>query len=304
VFSLSREAFLRVLPDSPKLLATVISNLVAYARASSDCILREELEQRAMRAEMELERHRALTQMVAGVAHEINTPIGIVNTAASVIRQRLTSDELTNAISEPAARAICDDVSEAAGLIQSNIQRAHKLVHDFKQLAVSQFTDAREELSLLDVVREAVALFAINARQAKLDIHVRDAVTEGGGSRWVGYRRLMTQIVLNLLTNVERYAYPDGTGGEVDVCIRQASLGTESAFTVTFRDFGRGMPRDVLSRVFEPFYTTGRAEGATGLGLSIVHNLVTRALGGRIEVASEPGGGTAFTMTFPQTSPA
>src|SRR5262245_54558845 len=91
LFALTREAFLAALPQSPDLLSTVLNNLVDHVRTTTEHLLRAELEQRALRAEMELEKFRALAQMVAGVAHEINTPIGIVNTAASVIRQRIGS---------------------------------------------------------------------------------------------------------------------------------------------------------------------------------------------------------------------
>src|SRR5262249_6446901 len=159
VFSVSREAFLDALPQSPRLIAAVLSNLVAYVRPSSDRRLRQELEQRAIRAEMEVERLRALTQMVSGVAHEINTPLGIVNTAASVVTQRIASDALTRDVVDPRARAALEDVREAVDLIQANIRRAHGLVGNFKRLSVSQIADVKEALSIADVVRDAVGLF-------------------------------------------------------------------------------------------------------------------------------------------------
>jgi signal transduction histidine kinase len=303
LFSLSREAFLAALPDSPQLVASVMANLVAHVRASSERVLRGELEQRAIRAEMEVERHRALTQMVAGVAHEINTPIGIVNTAASVVKQRIMSDAVTRGVSDPALREALEDVREAVDLIQANIQRAHKLIGTFKQLSVSQISDVRETLPLAGVIEDAIALFAISARQAKLEVQVKSTLPRGPEPTWVGYRGFLTQIVLNLLTNIERYAYPDGTGGLVEVHIGEACCDNEVHFAVTVRDFGRGMSEDAASRVFEPFFTTGRAKGATGLGMAIVRNLVTVALKGNVEVASEPGCGTAVTITFPMSIP-
>jgi len=299
VFRLTRDAFLTALPNSPRLLSAVLGNLVAHVRASTEHMLREELEQRTLRAEMEVERHRALTQLVAGVAHEINTPLGIVNTAASIVRQRLASDPARGVFDKALSGGALDDIREAVDLIHMNVARAHKLVENFKRLSVSQFTEAREELSVVAVVEEAVQLFAINARQANLEMRVTNDFADPPGASWVGYRGLLTQIVLNLLTNIERYAYP-GTGGAVAIHVSDSPCGAEPCFTVTVRDFGCGMSPEALNRVFEPFYTTGRSKGGTGLGMTIVHNLVTAALKGQVTVASEPDCGTTVTLTFPK----
>ena len=299
VFCLSRDAFLAALPDRRGLIAAVLGNLAAHVRASSEHLLRKELEQRAVRAELELERLRALTQMVAGVAHEINTPLGIVNTAASIVKQRIASDALTQAVNRTQAGAELDDIREAVDLIQANIVRAHKLIGSFKQLSVGQMTDVLEVLALVPVIDEAIYLFSINARRANLEIRVTNGLSDDSEQTWTGYRGFLTQIVLNLLTNIERYAYPD-TGGLVDIRIGEELRGAEPQFTVAVRDFGRGMSADTVSRIFEPFYTTGRAKGGTGLGMAIVHNLVTGALKGQVTVSSEPDCGTVVTITFPK----
>lgn len=302
VYRLGRDAFLAALPDSRRLFAAVLGHLVAHVRASTEHLLREELEQRAVRAEMDLERHRAITQMVAGVAQEINTPIGIVNTAARVVRQRIGSDAVKQAVGDSPARADLDDVREAVDLMQANIARAHKLIRNFKQLSVSQMTDDREVLSLVTVIEEAVQLFAINARQANLHIRISNDLSDHAAQTWIGYRGFLTQILLNLLTNIERYAYPD-SGGLVEVLVSDGSGDADTHFTIAVRDFGCGMSAEAVSRVFEPFYTTGRSKGGTGLGMAIVHNLVTAALKGQLSVESEPGRGTAVTITFPKIIP-
>ena len=301
LFSLGRDAFLAALPGSPKLLSAVLRNLVEHVRVTTEHILRGELEQRAIRAEMELEKFRAITQMVAGLAHEINTPIGIVNTAASIVRQRIRS--IAAAGSGPDSRRDFDDVREAVDLMTANIQRAHKLIGTFKQLSASQFVDAKEALSLAEVVDDTLGLFAISARQARLDLQVVNALGERAGS-WVGYRGILTQVLLNLLTNVERYAYPEGQGGPVEIVIADAPReGKEAAFAIAVRDSGRGIAPQHVPRIFEPFYTTGRGKGATGLGLAIVHNLVTTRLKGVVNVTSELDHGTAITVTVPRTIP-
>jgi signal transduction histidine kinase len=299
LFSLGREAFLDALPASPKLVAAVLGNVAAHVRASSEHLLRRELEQRALRAEMEIERLRALTQMVAGVAHEINTPLGIINTAASVVVERIASSSLTEAAIGSAERAELQDIREGAELVQANARRAHELVESFKQLSANQITSAREVLSLPAVVDDAIGLFAINARRSHLDIRVLNTIADTSSQSWYGCRGFLTQIILNLLTNIERYAYPSGMGGLVDVVIDDVRTGSEPHFSIVVRDYGRGMSAASRSRVFEPFYTTGRGQGGTGLGMAIVHNLVTSALKGHIELTSGLGQGTAVKLTLP-----
>ena len=299
LFALSREAFLAAVPQSPGLLSTVLNNLVDHVRTTTEHLLRAELEQRALRAEMELEKFRALAQMVAGVAHEINTPIGIVNTAASVIRQRIGS--IAASAPEAAGLAEFGDVREAVDLMTANIQRAHRLIASFKQLSASHCLDPRETLSLVALIEDVVGLFAINARQARLDIRVVNAL--GDGATWIGYRGILTQILLNLLANVERYAYPGGGGGPLEIHVGETNEKREAVFVMSVRDFGRGIPAEEVKRVFEPFYTTGRDKGGTGLGLAIVQNLVTARLKGTVDVVSRLNEGTAVTITFPKTVP-
>jgi signal transduction histidine kinase len=298
LFALSREAFLAALPQSPGLLSTVLNNLVDHVRTATEHLLRTELEQRALRAEMELEKFRALAQMVAGVAHEINTPIGIVNTAASVVRQRIAS--IAASAPETAGLADFGDVREAVDLMTANIQRAHRLIASFKQLSASHCVDPREALSLVALVEDVLGLFAINARRARLDIRVLNGLHHG--ATWVGYRGILTQILLNLLTNVERYAYPGSGGGPVEIRVAETT-GKRAVFVMSVRDFGRGIPAEEVKRVFEPFYTTGRDKGGTGLGLAIVQNLVTARLKGTVDVVSRLNDGTAVTLTFPKTVP-
>jgi signal transduction histidine kinase len=233
---------------------------------------------------MELARHRALTEMVAGVAHEINTPLGIVRTAASLLRNRVASGNL-------------DDVAEASALIERNIERAHRLVEDFKKLSVSQISDTLESLDLVAVVEEVVELFSISARQAGLKVVVRNQLAGPEEHIWIGYRGRLSQVLLNLLTNVQRYAYPEGTGGEVEIVIA-----ADSGFVLTVRDFGGGIAPDDVPRVFDPFFTTGRTRGGTGLGLAIVRGLVVDGMSGTIQLSSEVGTGTTIVIRLPRSS--
>ena len=290
-FVLGREAFLAQLHQLPGLLAAVLANLTQTVRKTSERLFEDELDRRRIQAEMEIARYRGLAQMVAGVAHEINTPLGIVNTAASFVRQRLTEDVLNGLPHEPAPQGVVADIQEALRLMEANINRAHRLVQEFKKLSASQIHDEREMLDLLGVIEETVDLFRISARQAGLIISVHDRVATPAARHWLGYRGYLSQVLLNLLTNVERYAYPTGAGGE-------------PSFVVSVRDFGRGIAAPDLPRVFNPFFTTGRDRGGTGLGLAIVHNLVTSGLGGSVDILSSLDSGTTVVIRVPCTTPA
>jgi signal transduction histidine kinase len=109
---------------------------------------------------------------------------------------------------------------------------------------------------------------------------------------------------MNFLQNIERYAYPEGQGGPVEITVADRGNDGDAGFTVAVRDYGAGIGPENLARIFDPFFTTGRGRGGTGLGLAIVNTIVTSALKGEISVASEPGQGTAFTVTFPKIIPA
>lgn len=311
-FTLDRADFLATISSRPELLTRVMTELTSKIRESGERSLREEMEAERLRVETELQRHRALSQVVAGVAHELNTPLGIARTAASVLTEILAGEGASaggedgagaDARTDVAGAALpVRDMLEAADLLDRNILRAHKLVQDFKAVSVGQVVDERDSHDLLEVVREVVSLFEIEAKRANIEIELRDRLGDAERT-WVGYRGYLTQVILNCLTNAQRYAYPDGEGGEVEITVSATGDEADPGFAVSVRDFGVGIPEDALAKVFEPFYTTGRGKGGTGLGLAIVRNLVTSGLDGSIRIESAPGEGTEVHVTLPRTVP-
>jgi signal transduction histidine kinase len=127
---------------------------------------------------------------------------------------------------------------------------------------------------------------------------MRSALASPESGQWVGYRGLLTQVLMNLLTNVQRYAYPED-GGAVEVLVSAEAGG----FVVQVRDFGAGIAPEALDQVFSPFFTTARGRGGTGLGLAIVQNIVVDGLKGKVEIASTPGTGTTVTVRLPRVVP-
>jgi signal transduction histidine kinase len=280
-------------PDSILNLFAVLSNQI---RSVNEREFRELLNQRTLAAEMEAERQRALTQMVAGVAHELNTPLGVIVTAVSIIERELNGETFAKLVEDPDLSQMVEDFHDAMGLIKGNVQRAHLLVQDFKKVSASQLTDVKEPMSLSEAVREIVNLAKAHFRQSGVRIELKDSLslTE---QTWEGYRGYLSQILLNFLTNIQRYAYPNQEGGVAEIYVGTAG---PDKFSISVKDYGRGMSAEVRERVFEPFFTTGRSSGGTGLGMAIVHNLVTTALKGSIQVESELGKGTEITIVFPR----
>ena len=151
-----------------------------------------------------------------------------------------------------------------------------------------------DEVDLTSVIEDVVALYAPKARAAGLTVEVRDRRPDPGQA-WIGNAGHLAEVLLNLLSNVERYAYPGHGGGRVEIVLDADN----ESFSLTVRDFGRGIPTDDLDRIWEPFFTTGRTLGGTGLGLAVVNNLVTDGMRGTVDITSEPGHGTAVHLRFP-----
>jgi signal transduction histidine kinase len=255
----------------------------------------------AMQAEASLERHRALTQAVAGVAHEINTPLGIVKTALSIIKNRLSLPKIQALFqNDSESKDQLRDILECSDLMIKNIDTAHRLIENFKKIAVDQLIEHQDTVNLPALLKDAIDLFKVSAREAKLEIQL-DVSGIQHEQEWHGYPGYLTQIMMNFLQNIERYAYPGGSGGKVEITVSdQQELDNASQFILTIRDYGVGISPENLGKIFDPFFTTGRSKGGTGLGLAIVSNMITVAMQGKVSVESEPGCGACFTIYFPK----
>jgi signal transduction histidine kinase len=195
-----------------------------------------------------------------------------------------------------------DDIAEASALMRRNLERANVLVQNFKRVSVGQLAERADPVDLSALTQDVVDLYSIEARRARIAVTIDDRLPETG-RRWLGYPGYYTQILLNLLSNVERYAYPAGVGGPAEIVLERREHEGQSDFAVAVIDHGRGMEPEHLRQVFEPFFTTGRIQGGTGLGMAIVRNLVSSALGGSVRLESAPGEGLAVRIAFPETAP-
>ena len=245
------------------------------------------------------EKLAALGSLVAGVAHELNTPLGNSVTVASTLLER-TREFAEESGQGKLRRSILDDyVGEARAateLLMRNLTQANELVSSFKQVAVDQTSAQRRRFDLRLVLEEVLATLAPMVKRTpfKLEAELADNVVMDSFPGPLG------QILTNLVANSLIHGFEGRDKGEM----RVVALQLEPRFVeIGFSDDGVGISPSDMTRIFDPFFTTKLGRGGSGLGLNIVYNLVTRVLGGRIAVASTPDGGTRFQITLPLTAP-
>lgn len=243
---------------------------------------------------VQAEKLASLGELVAGVAHEINTPIGISVTAASLLRAEVKTLRTlveTGQLKRSTLDQFADTSSQTADMILSNLARAADLIQSFKQVAVDRSTTDLREVILAQFLDEI--LLSLRPRLRKTSHEVLMACD--GDLRIRTQPGALAQVITNLVMNSLIHGLDDDTPGTIRIEVEP----DQDGITLDYRDDGRGIPADVLSRIFDPFFTTRRGSGGTGLGLHIVYNLITSTLGGRITVASTPGEGVHFHIRLP-----
>lgn len=250
------------------------------------------------------EKLASLGGLVAGVSHELNTPVGITYTAATFLSDQIRDFRARLAAGEADPHgdlaAFLDRVDETAALLSTNAARAAQLVQSFKNVAADRTSGERRRFELRPYLEEILRSLA---PQWKWQGHSL-GISGGEGLSMDSYPGALSQIVGNLVVNAGHHAFAEGQLGHLRLDIRPCGE-TDGlpAVEIRFSDDGRGIAPDVLPRIFDPFFTTRRGGGSTGLGLNIVFNLVARVLGGRIDVDSAPGRGTRFVMVLPLSAP-
>ena len=246
---------------------------------------------------VQAEKLASLGGMVAGVAHEINTPIGVSLTAATHIlpkAEELKAQIRANALSKKSLITFIRDSSEGLGIIQSNLERASDLIRSFKQVAVDQTSLEIRTIMLHRYLQEVITSLRPELKRCPhsvwLDtiIHDIEIETEPGA---------LAQVITNLVLNATIHAYPDDYDGTGTIMVAINSI--PKSVQIMVSDDGNGISKSHLGKIFDPFFTTKGGQGGTGLGLHIVHNIVTSRLGGTIECRSESGKGTDFVITLP-----
>jgi signal transduction histidine kinase len=244
------------------------------------------------------ERMAALGAMVAGISHELNTPIGNSLTVASTLVdlsvnfQTCTESNLTR----KALRDYTAATADAAALLMRNLERAAQLIGSFKQVAVDRTAAHRRRFQLDTALQEILTtLVAVLRRKG----HVIESDLEAG-IEMDSYPGQLGQILTNIVHNADLH----GLEGRTDGCIHVSAKAVPgNAVEIRISDNGKGIAPEHIRRIFDPFFTTKMGRGGSGLGLNIVHNLVRDVMGGSIRVESEPGHGTVFVITLPRHAP-
>lgn len=245
------------------------------------------------------EKMASLGALVAGVAHELNTPIGnslLTATALSDMAADFEARYAAGGLKRSALEAHLADTRMACGILASSLRRAGDLISSFKQVAVDQTSDPRRRFDLCDVVRDTVATYAAQFKRANCEADLGACATQMMDS----YPGSVGQVLSNLVNNALLHAFDGRSAGRIAIEMR--SLG-EDHVLIQFSDDGVGMNTRVLHQVFDPFFTTRMGQGGTGLGMNIVYNIVTGMLGGTIQLESEPGQGTTVTIRVPVSAP-
>ena len=266
--------------------------LEAHVAARTD-----ELKQ-AMGKLVQAEKLAALGALVAGVAHELNTPIGNGLTVASALDYKV--QEFAESVATGLKRSTLDrfiaDAQLAADLLVRSMTRAAELVSSFKQVAVDQTTSQRRQFALPALVAEIVLCL-----QPLVDESGCELYTEiDAGLALDSYPGPLGQALTNLITNALVHGFEAGAPGAITV---RAHALDERRLRIALSDNGRGIELAFQKRIFDPFFTTRLGHGGSGLGLHVVHNIVTGVLGGHIEVRSSPGMGTTFLLDLPVAAP-
>jgi signal transduction histidine kinase len=287
-------------------LVVVRTNITARRRIEDELRRAKEEAERALadlrgaQASLILaEKMASLGSLVAGMSHEISTPLGIGVSAASHLSEEV--EHLMALFNESQLKRsdledFLETATEATRIMQGNLTRAARLIQAFKQVSADQTTDELREFAIGDYLQEIMLSLQPALRHTPHKVVIQCAENLLIRNR----PGVLGQIVTNLVMNALQHGFE---GREQPGLLEiQVSRPREGRVVIDFRDNGNGISAENLPRVFDPFFTTRRGTGGTGLGLHIVYNLVSQVLGGTIAVSSRPGEGSRFTISFPRDS--
>lgn len=274
---------------------TVHQRTQALKEANQELIQTLEKLHQFQRQMVENEKMASLGDMVAGVAHEVNTPIGLGVTASTMMLDRLAQiqkDFENKALKASSLEKFIVEGEENLNIIYRNLNRAAELISSFKQVAVDQTSENAREFGFTQLIDEVLLSLRPSLRSYAHEINVDCdpnlyIETKAGP---------INQIMINLIMNSVIHGFENREFGHINIAAR---LIDNCQLQINYSDDGNGIPEHIRKRIFDPFVTTKRGQGGSGLGMHLVYNLVTQALNGSIILESEEGSGVKFTITFP-----
>jgi PAS domain S-box-containing protein len=244
------------------------------------------------------EKLAALGELVAGIAHELNTPIGNAGITLSTLEDHIRTfrDQVEQGLKRSTLDQFVQDLDSAARIALRNIQRASEMVSTFKQVAADRASSQRRRFEAKEIVEELSLIMHPTLKRTPYQLETRVP----DGIELDSYPGPLSQVLTNLVNNALIHGLAGKASGKVRVVVDP--LGTDQV-VIRVSDDGYGIPEEMQSRIFDPFFTTKLGSGGTGLGLHILHNIVTNVLGGRVELSSAPGAGSEFRVTVPVNAP-
>jgi PAS domain S-box-containing protein len=248
---------------------------------------------------IEAEKLAALGRLVAGVAHEINNPVGTSLTVASSLERKaaaFASEVAQGNLKRSSLNEFLEISREASSQLVANLNHAAQLIQSFKQVATDRSYSNQRIFDLGDLTEQIVKSMrpGLGMQNLTLDVECQPNLAMNS------YPGPYGQVLTNLFLNSVAHAFPDGGAGTVEIKVRASG---NDHVEVLFCDDGCGMSLDVRRQAFDPFFTTRRDQGNPGLGLHIVYSIVTNCLGGRLNLDSEPGKGTMIKLILPCVAP-
>jgi len=243
---------------------------------------------------IESEKMASLGSLVAGVAHEINTPIGVGITAASFIEKnvkKILDDFKNNQLKRSELENMLFTANDSINIILSNLNRAAELITSFKKVAVDQTTEERRGFNIKEYLKEIV--ISLKPKLKKKDINI--VINCDADIEIDSYPGLFSQIFTNLIMNSLIHGFEYKENGEISIEV----VKDDGDLLFIYKDNGKGIQKENIKRIFDPFWTTKRSEGGTGLGLHIIYNIITQKLNGTIKCESKEGEYTIFTIKIP-----
>jgi len=244
---------------------------------------------------VESEKMSALGNLVAGVAHEVNTPLGISITAASIFKNELRTIKGlldTNKLSKSALDHFIETITEADEILIKNLDRAALLVRNFKKISVDQSSEEMRSFELNEYLLEVVSTFKNELKHRPVTLNLE---LDEHKLLMESYPGAISQIVVNMLQNSLLHGFEHDEHGEISI----KTVQKEDRVEIIFSDNGKGVHESVTNKIFEPFITTKRNKGGTGLGLNITYNLVNQQLKGSIKLDTTYEEGARFVVEIP-----
>jgi len=246
---------------------------------------------------VETEKMASLGDMVAGIAHEINTPIGLGVTASSLLGDKhneIKQAFINKTLKSSQLNKFLTDGEENIAIIFRNLERAANLISSFKKVAVDQSSAESRSFNIAELLDEVLLTLSAKLKSAHVNVTVNSPkdlnITSKPGP--------INQILINLILNSIHHAFEERGYGEITINIMYLS----DQLHITYSDDGVGIDEKIKTKIFDPFTTTKRGSGGSGLGMHLVYNLVTQALDGNIQMESEQDNGVYFDITFPVES--